>query len=57
MIALLGFDLTRQLFRLVFVNLGVGRWVGMLIEMDMRMREEFWSKLILKYVHISWVGT
>ena len=57
MIALLGFDLTRQLFRLAFVNLGVGRWVGMLNEMDMRMREEFWSKLILKYVHISWVGT
>ena len=57
MIALLGFDLTRQLFRLAFVNLGVGRWLGMLNEMDMRMREEFWSKLILKYVHISWVGT
>ena len=29
----------------------------MLNEMEMRMREEFWSKLILKYVHISWVGT
>ena len=57
MIPLLGFDLTRELFRLVFVNLGVGWWVGMLNEMDMRMREEFWSKLILKYVHISWVGT
>ena len=57
MIALLVFDLTRQLFRLAFVNLGVGRWFGMLNEMDMRMREEFWSKLILKNVHISWVGT
>ena len=59
MIALLGFNLTRQLFRLAFVNLGVGRWLGMgmLNEMDMRMREEFWSKLILNYVHISWVGT
>ena len=57
MIELIGFDLTRQLFRLAFVNLGVGRWFGMLNEMDMRMREEFWSKLILKHVHISWVGT
>ena len=55
-LALLGFNLTRQLFRLAFVNLGVGRWLGMLNEMDMRMREEFWSKLILNYVHISWVG-
>ncbi len=42
---------------MAFVNLGVGRWLGMLNEMDMRMREEFWSKLFLKYVHISWVGT
>ena len=57
LLALLGFNLTRQLFRLAFVNLGVGRWLGMLNEMDMRMREEFWSKLILKFVHIPWVGT
>ena len=51
-LALLGFNLTRQLFRMAFV-----RWLGMLNEMDMRMREEFWSKLILQFVHIPWVGT
>ena len=27
----------------------------MLIEMEMRMREEFWSKLILKYGRIPYV--